>query len=59
LSWRERPELKSPKVDTVGSLDSPPARPYGPGEWGPLEKEMLATLDIEKLFAVERATVEK
>ena len=28
-------------------------------EWGPLEKEMLATIDIEKLLAVERATVEK
>ena len=27
-------------------------------EWGPLEKEMLATIDIEKLLA-ERATVEK
>jgi hypothetical protein len=28
-------------------------------EWGGLEKEMLATIDIEKLLAVERATVEK
>ncbi|HMH51132.1 MAG TPA: hypothetical protein VK548_12930 [Candidatus Acidoferrum sp.] len=32
---------------------------YGGPEWGPLEKEMLATIDIEKLLAVERATVEK
>jgi len=28
-------------------------------EWGGLEKGMLATIDIEKLLAVERATVEK
>ena len=28
-------------------------------EWEPLEKEMLATIGIEKLLAVERATVEK
>ena len=28
-------------------------------DWEPLEKEMLATIDIEKLLAVERATVEK
>jgi 2-methylisocitrate lyase-like PEP mutase family enzyme len=28
-------------------------------EWGGLEKEMLATIDIEKLLAVERATVEQ
>jgi 2-methylisocitrate lyase-like PEP mutase family enzyme len=28
-------------------------------EWEPLEKAMLATIDIEKLLAVERATVEK
>lgn len=29
------------------------------GEWGPIEKEMLATIELEKLLAVERATVEK
>jgi methylisocitrate lyase len=28
-------------------------------DWGPVEKDMLATIDIEKLLAVERATVEK
>lgn len=28
-------------------------------QWGGHEKEMLATIDIEKLLAVERATVEK
>jgi hypothetical protein len=28
-------------------------------DWGPVEKAMLATLDIEKLLAIERATVEK
>jgi len=28
-------------------------------EWGPTEKDMLATIELEKLLAVERATVEK
>jgi len=28
-------------------------------EWGRIEKEMLATIELEKLLAVERATVEK
>jgi len=28
-------------------------------DWGLVEKDMLATIDIEKLLAVERATVEK
>ena len=28
-------------------------------EWGPTEKDMLATIGLEKLLAVERATVEK
>ncbi|HYB70315.1 MAG TPA: isocitrate lyase/PEP mutase family protein [Candidatus Bathyarchaeia archaeon] len=28
-------------------------------DWAPLEKEMLRVIDIEKLLAVERATVEK
>jgi 2-methylisocitrate lyase-like PEP mutase family enzyme len=28
-------------------------------EWGPIEKDMLAAIDLEKLLAVERATVEK
>ena len=28
-------------------------------DWGPVEKDMLATLDIEKLLAIERATVER
>lgn len=27
-------------------------------DWEPLERDMLATIDIEKLLAVERATVE-
>ena len=31
----------------------------GQPEWEPIEKEMLATIGIEKLLAVERATVEK
>ena len=31
----------------------------GQPEWEPLEKQMLATIGIEKLLAVERATVEK
>jgi hypothetical protein len=34
------------------------ADPQTPG-WRPLEQEMLAAIDIEKLLAVERATVEK
>ena len=28
-------------------------------DWGPAEKAMLAAIDLEKLLAVERATVEK
>jgi 2-methylisocitrate lyase-like PEP mutase family enzyme len=28
-------------------------------DWGPAEKAMLETIDLEKLLAVERATVEK
>jgi 2-methylisocitrate lyase-like PEP mutase family enzyme len=28
-------------------------------DWGPVEQEMLSVIDIEKLLAVERATVEK
>jgi 2-methylisocitrate lyase-like PEP mutase family enzyme len=28
-------------------------------DWGPAEKAMLSTIDLEKLLAVERATVEK
>lgn len=28
-------------------------------DWEPLERDMLATIDLEKLLAVERATVEK
>jgi 2-methylisocitrate lyase-like PEP mutase family enzyme len=28
-------------------------------DWGPVEKEMLATIDIEKLLAVERRTTER
>jgi hypothetical protein len=28
-------------------------------EWGPFEKDMLATIELEKPLAVERATVEK
>jgi hypothetical protein len=28
-------------------------------DWEPTEKDMLATIDLEKLLAVERATVEK
>ena len=28
-------------------------------DWGAVEKDMLATIDIGKLLAVERATVEK
>jgi hypothetical protein len=28
-------------------------------DWGPVEKAMLATLDIEKLLAIERAIVGK
>lgn len=32
-----------------------PAKP----EWAPIERDMLATIEIEKLLAVERATVEK
>ena len=28
-------------------------------DWGPVEKDMLAVIDLEKLLAVERATVEK
>jgi len=27
-------------------------------DWDPLERDMLATIDIEKLLTVERATVE-
>ena len=28
-------------------------------DWGPLEKDMLGVIGLEKLLAVERATVEK
>ena len=28
-------------------------------DWSPVEHEMLGVIDIEKLLAVERATVEK
>jgi len=28
-------------------------------DWGPVEKDMLATIELEKLLSVERATVEK
>ncbi len=28
-------------------------------DWGPIEKDMLAMIELEKLLAVERATVEK
>jgi 2-methylisocitrate lyase-like PEP mutase family enzyme len=28
-------------------------------DWAPVEKDMLAVIDIEKLLAVERATVER
>ena len=38
--------------DGFGALDPKP-------EWGPTEKHMLETIEIEKLLAVERATVEK
>lgn len=38
--------------DGFGALDPRP-------EWGPTEKHMLETIEIEKLLAVERATVEK
>ncbi len=31
-----------------------PAKP----DWGPVEKDMLAVIDLEKLLAVERETVE-
>jgi 2-methylisocitrate lyase-like PEP mutase family enzyme len=40
-------------VDGFGATST--ARP----EWGPTEKDMLATIELEKLLAVERATVEK
>jgi len=45
-------------MSLLGKGPLPVTAPLGP-EWGPLEKEMLATIDIEKLLAVERATVEK
>jgi methylisocitrate lyase len=35
------------------------AKASGGADWGKIEKEMLATIDLEKLLAVERATVEK
>jgi len=39
------------------------AQGFGAGaprhEWEPLEKEMLRVIELEKLLAVERATVEK
>ena len=28
-------------------------------DWGPLEKDMLGVIELEKLLAIERATVEK
>ena len=28
-------------------------------DWGPLEHDMLGVIELEKLLAVERATVEK
>jgi hypothetical protein len=28
-------------------------------DWSPVEKDMLATIDIEKLLAVERRTTER
>jgi methylisocitrate lyase len=35
------------------------ARSEAAPDWGPTEKAMLAAIDLEKLLAVERATVEK
>jgi methylisocitrate lyase len=40
------------------------AKGFGAGaprttDWGAIEKDMLATIELEKLLAVERATVEK
>ena len=39
------------------------AKGFGAGsaksDWGPVEKDMLRTLNIEKLLAIERATVER
>jgi len=35
------------------------AKGKGNPDWDPLERHMLATIDLEKLLAVERATVEK
>jgi len=39
------------------------AQDFGSGQakvdWSPVEHEMLGVIDIEKLLAVERATVEK
>ena len=31
----------------------------GAPDWGPTEEAMLSAIDLEKLLAVERATVEK
>ncbi|MGH7335052.1 MAG: hypothetical protein ACREKS_20385 [Candidatus Rokuibacteriota bacterium] len=35
------------------------AKAKGKVDWERLERDMLATIDLEKLLAVERATVEK
>lgn len=32
---------------------------HGAPDWGPAEEAMLSAIDLEKLLAVERATVEK
>lgn len=37
------------------SLPNVPTKP----DWGPVEKDMLATIDLEKLLAIERRTVER
>jgi 2-methylisocitrate lyase-like PEP mutase family enzyme len=42
-------------ADLANDFGSPQART----DWSPVEHEMLGVLDIEKLLAVERATVEK
>ena len=42
-------------ADLVGGFGA--GRP--PREWGPLEQDMLSVIGLEKLLAVERATVEK
>lgn len=35
------------------------ARRKTPPDWGPAERAMLSAVDLERLLAVERATVEK